>query len=34
MIGVVNGEDVTEVSDFTDEAVSNGGFLFTVVSLG
>lgn len=33
-IGVVNGEEVTDVSDFTDEAVSNGGFLVTVDSLG
>lgn len=34
IIGVVNGEEVTDVSDFTDEAVSKGGFLLTVVSLG
>jgi len=34
IIGVVNGEDVTDVSDFTDEAVSKGGFLFIVDSLG
>lgn len=26
--GVVIGEDVTDVSDLTEEAVSKGGFLF------
>lgn len=33
-IGVVNGEEVTDVSDLTEEAVSKGGFWFTVDSLG
>lgn len=34
--GVVNGEEVTDVSDLTEEAVSKGGFLFLFIvnSLG
>lgn len=30
--GVVIGEEVTDVSDLTEEAVSKGGFLFIVES--
>lgn len=33
-MGVVNGEEVTDASDLTEEAVSKGGFLFTVDFLG
>lgn len=32
--GVVNGEEVTDVSDLTEEAVSKGGFLLILSSLG
>lgn len=32
-IGVVKGEEVTDVSDLTDVLVSKGGFLFTIGSL-